>query len=540
MANNIKTGSKAFRKTITSHADAPENIKDMANEQQDASEFLASLLIIIKIKRQYRLKMEDEINLFFTQNFNSGSQNYTNAQKLFESIWRDFETTESAKIHNEKTIKEWFTKSIEKKELESIIYELEKQLSSIILSGLPQTKKFTNFLEQRIKKGQEINLDRGKFEKAKKLLDDKIIGPKDLINLINKTIATKLLGKKLDEKEKEAGHFFKVFFNKYDEDIIDEIVRSWMQLKEEDPITNNDYYTLFNDLCKFKKTGLKFINLTGQIYKNFIKNIQNKDWKSFIETKNKDQKHQAAFSDIFEIKTKETVSCEKNHLKKSEAQDYILKLPIVDPLVDPLTRITYTTLDECLQKYTEKEELTQDNLWNCEACKNLGEKNTKSFKQIIFQKLPPILIINLKRFLSGGLDEKITDPITFPVNNLDMSKYLNGQNATYNLYAIVIHSGGTGGGHYYTYAKWDGHWWKYDDSNVTPADDQIETIAEQTTEDGGPYILFYERADIQNEPYEKKDPITNKINQLKNTLEIYKKSLIKLADAMQEIKKKIG
>ncbi len=70
-------------------------------------------------------------------------------------------------------------------------------------------------------------------------------------------------------------------------------------------------------------------------------------------------------------------------------------------------------------------------------------------------KIPDVLIIHLKRFafLSGYL-EKIEDLVTFPLQNLDISKYLakflsSTPKSSYDLYGTVSHYMlQTSGGHY--------------------------------------------------------------------------------------------
>jgi ubiquitin carboxyl-terminal hydrolase 4/11/15 len=71
---------------------------------------------------------------------------------------------------------------------------------------------------------------------------------------------------------------------------------------------------------------------------------------------------------------------------------------------------------------------------------------------------PDILVVQLKRFqyIPGQYfvhREKISDVVDFPIEGLDLSKYVIGpQHAdappVYDLYAVSQHMGGLGGGHY--------------------------------------------------------------------------------------------
>jgi ubiquitin C-terminal hydrolase len=58
------------------------------------------------------------------------------------------------------------------------------------------------------------------------------------------------------------------------------------------------------------------------------------------------------------------------------------------------------------------------------------------------------------------MKHKLDTFVNFPIQNLNLSKYLNpavvGPNTdsyTYELYAVINHYGGLGGGHYSAYAK---------------------------------------------------------------------------------------
>lgn len=80
-------------------------------------------------------------------------------------------------------------------------------------------------------------------------------------------------------------------------------------------------------------------------------------------------------------------------------------------------------------------------------------------------KAPPFLFISLKRFKSAAgtyYNDKLEDKVSFPVNGLDLSKYvISNKNADgslkeeiiYDLYAVSNHYGNMGFGHYTAYAK---------------------------------------------------------------------------------------
>ena len=105
------------------------------------------------------------------------------------------------------------------------------------------------------------------------------------------------------------------------------------------------------------------------------------------------------------------------------------------------------TLYNCLDNFTENEELDDQE-----------KDGVKCYKKIQFWNLPTYLIICLKRF---NKRQKITTPIDYPIDELDLSKYCEGYfkyNSKYSLSGVSIHSGVLGGGHYYSYCKRNNDW----------------------------------------------------------------------------------
>lgn len=130
---------------------------------------------------------------------------------------------------------------------------------------------------------------------------------------------------------------------------------------------------------------------------------------------------------------------------------------------------------ECLDSFTKNETI-------------LDEDDKKIYKKVRFWTLPAILIIFMKRYNNDG--EKIKTHINFPVDELDMSKYVCGYNKgsyKYSLQSISNHSGGLMGGHHWSYIKnADSKWYKYNDHIVS-------TIAQGAIVSSDAYCLFYVR-----------------------------------------------
>ena len=149
----------------------------------------------------------------------------------------------------------------------------------------------------------------------------------------------------------------------------------------------------------------------------------------------------------------------------------------------------HINLEHCLQYFTEEECLEEGNEWYCDKCK----RRVMASKKIELFYLPRILCICLTRFLKSGRYfgyTKNDELVEFPLENLNMSKYMCGPDknySKYDLFAVSQHYGGMGGGHYTAVCKnIDGKWYEYDDSDCSPvSQNQIITNAA--------YVLFYRR-----------------------------------------------
>jgi ubiquitin C-terminal hydrolase len=144
----------------------------------------------------------------------------------------------------------------------------------------------------------------------------------------------------------------------------------------------------------------------------------------------------------------------------------------------------YDTLNECLEQYTEKEILDDDN----KILNDKTNKREKASKRIMFWSLPNVLIITLKRFSNNN--DKNNKKISFPLTKLDMSKYVIGYDKNsykYDLFGICNHSGGVHGGHYTAYVKnANNNWYHFNDTNVS----KIKITDLQTS---SAYCFFYRK-----------------------------------------------
>ena len=112
-------------------------------------------------------------------------------------------------------------------------------------------------------------------------------------------------------------------------------------------------------------------------------------------------------------------------------------------------------------------------------------------------KTPEFLIIHLKRFshsrgsMFGDSTKKISETVDFPINGLDLTRFIVGQNSQkvlYDLYAISNHFGSLSGGHYTAYAQncVSKRWHEFDDTNVSKAS-EFDLVGKAA------YVLFYRK-----------------------------------------------
>eukprot|EP00736_Rhodelphis_marinus_P013847 Rmarinus@m.29678 len=165
-------------------------------------------------------------------------------------------------------------------------------------------------------------------------------------------------------------------------------------------------------------------------------------------------------------------------------------------------------LEDCLMAFTSPEDLSGDDRYLCETCK----RKNNSRKKIAITRLPEILTVHLKRFLYDSAGRKISDPVAFPMEGLDMSPFLHPSaaasrgvahplqpsaevsvppTAMYSLTAVILHHGMFGSGHYTAYVKHDKQWHYCDDNRVYAVTE--ENVRRETSD---AYVLFYHRDDV--------------------------------------------
>ncbi|CAN0357818.1 unnamed protein product, partial [Ectocarpus sp. 8 AP-2014] len=81
------------------------------------------------------------------------------------------------------------------------------------------------------------------------------------------------------------------------------------------------------------------------------------------------------------------------------------------------------SLEACIRMFCEEEVLDGDNAWYCSNCK----KHQRATKKLDLWKVPPVLIVHLKRFAGSS---KISSLVTFPLEGLDLSEVVKSPQVT--------------------------------------------------------------------------------------------------------------
>lgn len=139
-------------------------------------------------------------------------------------------------------------------------------------------------------------------------------------------------------------------------------------------------------------------------------------------------------------------------------------------------------------------------------------------KEMGLWRLPPVLIITLKRFkFTESIKRKLRDFVHFPVEGFDFSRIVASDKESasqktqgeakestmrpdvhcgrteslYDLFAVIHHQGDFSGGHYVASLKSeiDGKWRLFNDSSIFE-------VSSKDVVDASAYMLFYVRRDV--------------------------------------------
>lgn len=189
--------------------------------------------------------------------------------------------------------------------------------------------------------------------------------------------------------------------------------------------------------------------------------------------------------DLFQGQLKSTLVCEHCGKRSVKFDPFMyLSLPVATHSGEA------GSLHRSLQEFTSEEHLTGEERWYCPHCK----KFRNATKKFDLWKLPPLLIVHLKRFsfTRRGTRRKLSNNVRFPTKGLDLSAFCVGNDPEapmYDLYAVTNHHGRSlGSGHYSAFALNPAHnsWHCFNDSRVSRIDERDVHSADA-------YVLFYTR-----------------------------------------------
>lgn len=186
-----------------------------------------------------------------------------------------------------------------------------------------------------------------------------------------------------------------------------------------------------------------------------------------LETKMKGTPAEGAVAKLFMGKMKNYIKCTDVEFESSMNEDfYDIQLTVKG----------MKNLQESFKDYVQVETLDGENKYMAE-----GYGLQKARKGVIFERFPPVLHLQLRRFeydMEKDAMCKINDRHEFPFS-IDLAEFLSesadrSESHVYKLHGVLVHSGDLNGGHYFAMIKpdADGKWLKFDDDRVTPVTDK--------------------------------------------------------------------
>ena len=152
------------------------------------------------------------------------------------------------------------------------------------------------------------------------------------------------------------------------------------------------------------------------------------------------------------------------------------------------------SLIESFEKYIEPEEMNGANQYSTDE---YGKQDAIMGTE--FAALPSVLHLHLRRFefdYSTMRMAKVNDNFAFP-KELDLSKFVTDKSKSYlyDLFGVLVHSGGTYGGHYYAFLRTsqDPQWYKFNDSVVTKETEETAIDDNFGGKSYNAYMLIYVR-----------------------------------------------
>lgn len=219
------------------------------------------------------------------------------------------------------------------------------------------------------------------------------------------------------------------------------------------------------------------MNINGKI-ENTVDIIAEKCYKMMRNMYKKE--YSEILNIFFGIHVSQIVNEKKEIISQTPEPFFLIHLPIPNQIEN-----NSPSLIDCFNLYTDDECLDNENMWYNEKTE---EKEVVS-RNIRFFTLPDILVLDLKRFDNNLKKNNVL--VDFPLDNLDLTKYVIGYNKDqykYQLYGVCNHSGSTMGGHYTAFVKnANGKWYDFNDTRITEIKDTSKIVSQRA------YCLFYRK-----------------------------------------------
>jgi ubiquitin carboxyl-terminal hydrolase 7 len=185
-----------------------------------------------------------------------------------------------------------------------------------------------------------------------------------------------------------------------------------------------------------------------------------------LEKKMKGTPAEGSIAKLFQGKMKSYIKCINVEFESAREEPFAdIQLPVKG----------LSNLEQSFRDYTTEEVMDGDNKYHAEGH---GLQDAK--KGIIFKSFPPVLHLQLKRFIydfDQDMTVKVNDYFEYP-DRVDLSPFLSEDAEQgdwhYRLHGVLIHGGQGHNGHYYAFIKpkKDGDWFRFDDDTVVPASPQ--------------------------------------------------------------------
>lgn len=192
--------------------------------------------------------------------------------------------------------------------------------------------------------------------------------------------------------------------------------------------------------------------------------------------------HKSFFVDIFQGQLRSQLTCIGCGLTSKKYDPFLhMSLPVESEM---------TTLEEALRQFLMEETLSGSEQWGCPRCK----RRVNAKKKIDIWKLPPVLVVHLKRFEYNQRTQrfrKIQADLRAPLT-MDLTEFVTTpqrEPLVYDVICVANHHGPFGYGHYTATCRHpvDGRFYHFNDDNVQDLVDDRDVLSSKS------YVLFLMR-----------------------------------------------